>query len=421
MTNLSSITEKDAVKAAKNQEKMAQMQAAFAVWNTPKSKTVRTPKESMTPAKTPMRHKKRASLETSTQVLSRSSGAAVKDDSPGFSPDVSPNIQDMNDVCPLSAANLIRSTEEEEQRLLGLVENSYSLSAHEMREVIRTTSIKKWLTQADPEGCKEDTGLEAFRSGDGKMEGGVKISLGEVVQEQTDVASSNPYIMERTERVAAAKERISILKCRNKIKPGIFLFLRHAMYIDAEGLAGVVNSYVRCSAHTLESKLISVHDIIQRIGDSRNQELPFIVAIKQSKERDFESRVPWGKILGFVRLTNFLQGQISVAGTAQLEIMVAQNSKGQQVGRCLMDAMLTIADQNYAPKGGYMFDSNAPNDTMIHGASWSCRPLDNIVAMMNHTQEEKFRCQMVEQWLQKEHKFSHRGYLPHIAVKLGQS
>jgi hypothetical protein len=192
------------------------------------------------------------------------------------------------------------------------------------------------------------------------------------------------------------------------------------MHIDAEYLAGVVNSYVRCSAYTLESKPVTVHDIIQRIDDSRNQELPFIVAIKQSKERDFESRVPWGKILGFVRLTNFLQGQPSVAGTAQIEIMVAQDSKGQKVGRCLIDAMLTIADPGYSPMGGYLFDSNIPNDTMINGASWSCRPLSNIVAMMNHTNEEKSRCQMVEQWLRKEHNFSPRGYLPQIAAKLGQ-
>jgi len=226
--------------------------------------------------------------------------------------------------------------------------------------------------------------------------------------------------MERTERIAAAKERISILKCRNKIKPEIFLFLRHAMHIDAEYLAGVVNSYVRCSAHTLESKPITVHDIIQRIDDSRNQELPFIVAIKQSMERDFESRVPWGRVLGFVRLTNFLQGQPSVAGTAQMEIMVSQDSKGQKVGRCLMDAMLTITDPGYSPKGGYLFDSDIPNDTMISSASWSCRPLDNIVAMMNYTDEEKSRCRVIKQWLRKEHKFSERGYLPRIAIKLGQ-
>lgn len=390
---------------------MAQMRAAFAVWNKPK--TVKKPEELATPAKNDVQN-------PPLKDEDKNSGAAVKDESPALSPGVSLDTQDNNEVLPLSQENLIRSTEEEEQRLLARVEKSYSLSGDEMRQIIKTKTIKKWLEQSDPEGCKEDTESEGFRSGDGRMDGGVKISLEEVVQEHTDAASSNPYIIERTERVAAAKERISILKCRNKIQPGIFLFLRHAIHIDAEYLAGVVNSYVRCSAHTLESKPITVHDIIQRIDDSRNQELPFIVAIKQSVERDFESRVPWGRVLGFVRLTNFLQGQPSVAGTAQMEIMVSQDSKGQKVGRCLMDAMLTITDPGYSPKGGYLFESNFPNDTMISSASWSCRPLDTIVAMMNHTDEERSRCRVIEQWLRKEHKFSERGYLPRIGAKLGQ-
>lgn len=390
---------------------MAQMRAAFAVWNKPK--TVKKPEELATPAKNDVQN-------PPLKDEDKNSGAAVKDESPALSPGVSLETQDNNEVLPLSQENLIRSTEEEEQRLLARVEKSYSLSGDEMRQIIKTKTIKKWLEQSDPEGCKEDTESKGFRSGDGRMDGGVKISLEEVMQEHTDAASSNPYIIERTERVAAAKERISILKCRNKIQPGIFLFLRHAMHIDAEYLAGVVNSYVRCSAHTLESKPITVHDIIQRIDDSRNQELPFIVAIKQSVERDFESRVPWGRVLGFVRLTNFLQGQPSVAGTAQMEIMVSQDSKGQKVGRCLMDAMLTITDPGYSPKGGYLFESNFPNDTMISSASWSCRPLDTIVAMMNHTDEERSRCRVIEQWLRKEHKFSERGYLPRIGAKLGQ-
>ncbi|KAF4970774.1 hypothetical protein F66182_17806 [Fusarium sp. NRRL 66182] len=82
--------------------------------------------------------------------------------------------------------------------------------------------------------------------------------------------------------------------------------------------------------------------------------------------------------------------------------------------------MLTIADPNYSPRGGYLFESNIPNDTMINGASWSCRPLDNIVAMVSHLNQEKARSHMVEQWLEKEHKFAQKGYLPHIAMKLGQ-
>ncbi|GAM35426.1 C6 transcription factor [Talaromyces pinophilus] len=435
--------EKDAAQSAKDEERMAQFRAAFAVWTTPKPKTAKKPEESTTPkGKPPTKHEEPVTLKiealpkpersvtpanetapkTPMKDEDKNSGAAIKDESPALSPCISINTQE-DEVLPLSAANLIRSTEEEEQRLLARVEKSYSLSGNEVREVIRTKAIKKWLTQADPEGCKEDTESDGFRSGNGKLDGGVKISLEEVVQEQqeqTDAASSNPYMMERTERIAATKERISILRSRNKIKPGIFLFLRHAMHIDAEYLAGIVNSYVRCSAHTLESKPISVHDIIQRIDDSRNQELPFIVAIKQSAERDFDSRVPWGRVLGFVRLTNFLHGQPSVACTAQMEIMVAHDSKGQKVGRCLMDAMLTIVDLGYSPKGGYLVDSNTPNDTMISSASWSCRPLDNIVAMMNHTDEEKSRCRMIELWLRKEHKFSERGYLPRIGTKLGQ-
>lgn len=409
---------------------MAQMRAAFAVWTTPKAKKPTKPEDSVAPeadASTNLKQSATTEIQTPTKAEEIATPAKgdvqetpIKADTPTFSPDISLNTQEHDEVLPLSAANLIRSTEEEMQRVVARIEKSYRLPGHEMREKIMTKRIEKWLTQAGPEGCKEDTESEGFRSGDGNMEGGVKISPEEVVQEHTDAASSNPYIIERTERIAAAKERISILQSRNKIRPGIFLFLRHAMCIDAEELAGVVNSYVRCSAYTLESQLISVHDVVQRIDDSRNQELPFIVAIKQSGDRDFESRVPWGKILGFVRLTNFLQGQSSVTNTAQIEIMVSQNSKGQNVGRCLMDAMLTIADPRYSPKGGYMFESNIPNDTMINGASWSCRPLNNIVAMMSHLNEEKGRCHMVEQWLKKEHKFSQRGYLPHIAMKLGQ-
>ncbi|EEA26352.1 hypothetical protein TMatcc_005382 [Talaromyces marneffei ATCC 18224] len=420
--------EKDVVQSAKDKERMEQMRAAFAIWTIPKAKTPTEPEQSPTPTlNTPakpegsMTDAKDNVQEPLMKEEDKNSGAAVNDDSRTFSPDVSLYTQENGEMLPLSAANLVRNTEEEEKRLLARTENLYSLDALEMKGVILTKRIKKWLKQADPEGCKEDTESEGFRSGDGNIKGGVKLSLEDVVQEQyTDTASSNPYIMERTQRVAAAKERITILKCRNKIRPGTFFLLRHAMHIDAAELAGVVNSYVSCSAHTLESKPVSVHDIYQRIDDSRNQELPFIVAIKQSTEKDYDSRVPWGEVLGFVRLTNFMQGQPAVASAAQIEIMVAQDSKGQKVGRCLMDAMLTIADPGYSPKGGYLFDSNTPNDTMINGASWSCRPLSNIVAMMSYTNEEKSRCQMIKQWLMKEHKFSERGDLPHVGQKLGQ-
>ncbi|EED22231.1 C6 transcription factor, putative [Talaromyces stipitatus ATCC 10500] len=345
--------------------------------------------------------------------------STVKGDSPSFSFEASPSKENRKKKLPLSMANLIRITESEQQQLLSDVRNSFRLSNQEMREIILVKNVKDWLRKANPDGRQEDTASESFRSGDGEIQGGTEISVEEIVQQQTDAASSNPYIMERNLRVDAAKERISILQCRNGIEPGVCMFLRHAMHTDAEDIAAVFNSYVNCSAHTLESTMINAGDVIQRINESRYKELPFIVAIKKHEDR-LDIHRSWGRVLGYVRLTDFQGGLPAFAGTAQLEITVAHDSKGVKVGSCLLDAMMTMADPQYIPRGGYAFVSNIPNETMIHCASWSCRPLTRIVLMMSYLMFEQGENSVIENWLTRRYNFQRRGFLPAIAIKMGQ-
>ncbi|OKL58015.1 hypothetical protein UA08_06758 [Talaromyces atroroseus] len=226
------------------------------------------------------------------------------------------------------------------------------------------------------------------------------------------------YLVQRSLRVKKAEERILALASTGgsrRIKPEVALILRHATHMDAEELMNLYNSYVRGTVQCLDTKPIAVDDMFQRVDESRKEELPFIVAI------DVQRQESGRKMLEYIRLTKFLDGQPSVSGTARLEIMIWHSNRGQNVGRCLMDAMMTLADPRYSPKGGYYF-MPPPNDMddISFSSSISCRPLSYLVMLMNHSDPEASRFRRIRDWLSREHTFSQKGDLPSVAEKMGQ-
>lgn len=321
---------------------------------------------------------------------------------------------------PLSMQNVMRKVEavqeHEEERLLSKVKQPYLLSAWEVQGMVFQERMRSWLDSAKQD-CAQDVPPQVAQDAESVHTGGLEIRSSQKLasQEDDDRSDFNPYLAERSSRAQAAAERISGLQWKDRgsggIKPGVSLSLRHAKYSDAMGLAGIYNSYVRATVQCLDTEPITVDIVYQRIDESRKQELPFIVAINEDHEK---MRI---KILGYARLTNFLDGQLSVSGTARLEIMVWHQTRGYNVGRCLMDAMMTFVDPKYSPKGGYYFN---PKELENCG-SLSCRPLTNVVIYMSHSDSEVSRYRRIRKWLSKEHQFFERGNLPSVAHKMAQS
>lgn len=346
--------------------------------------------------------------------------------------DVRPSIEKSpeQNALPLSTENLFRKQEEEDQRLAATVDDSYLLSVYDVRDLAFRDRMHTWVEQDLDAGGEEEEHVNDRHRDELSYARGINLTPSEksswVDYQHTETAKTDPDLAERSSRISAAKQRIYLLNSRRNIrnrkgiKPEMQLYLRYAMHSDAKGLMEMYNSYIPTSPHCLETQKVTATEMYNRINQSQNNELPFIVAMKP--EENPGPRKPHETLIGFVRLTNFMDGQPSVTSTAQLEILVGHHHKGQNVGRCLMDAILTIADPGYAPRGGYVFECKSLNGSPImeNYASISCRPLTHVVTMMNHTTSEVGRYQRVKQWLEKEFKFSEKGNLPSVARKMDQ-
>ncbi|OKL55962.1 hypothetical protein UA08_08630 [Talaromyces atroroseus] len=298
---------------------------------------------------------------------------------------------------PLSVQNLTLSIakvqEEEQQRIFSKSDESYLLSSWDLQDIAFEERMRAWVDTANPEQRTTEMAKEDFQGGDThfkELETRSVVKLSSKESQATDNESTDSYLVERSLRVKRAEERISALVSKGGsrcIKPGVTLLLRHATHMDAEELINLYNSYVRGTFQCLDTKPIAVDDMRQCIDESRKEELPFIVAIDVERSQNSGR-----KMLG-----------------------------GQNVGRCLMDAMMTLADPQYSPKGGYYYmPSPHESNVLTVSSSISCRPLSHLAMLMSHADSEVSRFRRIRDWLSREHKFSQKGDLPSVAEKMGQ-
>jgi L-amino acid N-acyltransferase YncA len=361
-------------------------------------------------------------LQSTSQSASHTERSLINEDGNATAQD------ELEKPClPLSIQNLTLSAakvqEKEQKRILSNSEDSYLLSSWELKDIAFGERMRSWVENANPGQNTEQRATEVTEEPSQEESTHTDRPRTPSVarppsESQADNESTDSYLVERSLRATDAKKRISALigKRNSSIKPGVALILRHATSMDANELIILYNHFVRGTHQCLDTKPITVDDMHQRIDESRKEELPFIVAVAMERRNNAA-----GKVLGSVRLTKFLDGQPSVSQTARLEIMVWHSNRGQNVGRCLMDAMMTFVDPKYSGKGGYAFvPSPVESNDLIFYSSTSCRPLRNLAIFMSYIDAEASRYGRIRDWLKREHKFAEKGNMPSVAQKMIQ-
>ncbi|KAL3436655.1 hypothetical protein BDV09DRAFT_202965 [Aspergillus tetrazonus] len=154
-------------------------------------------------------------------------------------------------------------------------------------------------------------------------------------------------------------------------------------------LRPVDNSFVSPNTH-----IIDEDEVRQRIEESRNTNLPYIVAIDRRAE----------KILGHF--------------TAELELYVKDEHTNLGIGRCLLDMLLEICDPTYTPKCGFSFKTSKEERSRYYpGGTRRLARLIFTLCYVDMKAEDISKYKRVKKWLKQHGGFDEQGLLRGIRVK----
>jgi L-amino acid N-acyltransferase YncA len=144
----------------------------------------------------------------------------------------------------------------------------------------------------------------------------------------------------------------------NPNEPAINIYLRPAVKGDMGQLTELYNWWVENSAKPSEVRGVDISDMRLRFDTTKEDRLPFIVAILKGKkdvQRNYYTGVKVEQVVGFACANGFTAADYVEHIAAELEIYVHHKYLRQGVGRCLLDRLLCATDRGHMERGGYPF------------------------------------------------------------------
>jgi L-amino acid N-acyltransferase YncA len=214
----------------------------------------------------------------------------------------------------------------------------------------------------------------------------------------------------------------------NTNEPSLNIYLRPAVRGDMGQLADLYNWWVENSARPAEIRPIDTNDMRLRFDTTKDDRLPFIVAILKGKkdvQRNYYTGVKTEQVVGFACATGFTAADYVEHIAAELEIYVHHKYLRQGIGRCLIDKLMCATDRGHMERGGYPFhcDPAERHWYEVGGA----RDLHKLMFVARqYSRAKKDRPEEVEvttwmkKWLVKEWDFEHEACLKQAGAKNGR-
>lgn len=157
----------------------------------------------------------------------------------------------------------------------------------------------------------------------------------------------------------------------NPNTPKIAIYLRPAQEKDIPGITSIYNHYVLNSTIPEDQVPVREERMQAILTSAREQELPFIVAIKGQPPPGYSTN-SIEQVLGFAHTDFYNYGHGGTHTglsrfTGVIQLYVEPNHTRKGVGRSLMDRILVCSSFAHASKEGYDWVIPNPSDTAVYG------------------------------------------------------
>lgn len=198
----------------------------------------------------------------------------------------------------------------------------------------------------------------------------------------------------------AAKFLESYVPARNEYSPKVNIYLRPLERRDLVQVTQIWNWYIMNHLCSPERDRLSVQVITGRYEDIHDALLPFLVAVDRSsnslKNQKSPADTPSEHIVGFSFADDFNDRGGMYRYTVELEMYVKPTYLRNGIGRCLMDRMMLILDEQYLDRAGYEFIGS--NTEYSSGGR---RNIGNIVIHVPYDAKDDSTLCWVRKWLEQ--------------------
>lgn len=220
-------------------------------------------------------------------------------------------------------------------------------------------------------------------------------------------------------RIQADEIRFATDVQENNMVPKANIYIRPAIRADLNQILFIFNSYVENSARTSELEKIQLSEMHDRLDDSENENLPFLVAVLKDfkKTKHTAARTTsTEKVVGYGLATDFCLPDRAEKFTAELELYVHPEWLHKKLGSCLLDKLLEVCDRGYIRRQGYIFHSDEPKKYYPGGD----RDLLSLVFVLRYWQSrDDLEYEGIKVWL-SEFDFEEKGVLERVGIKKGR-
>lgn len=207
---------------------------------------------------------------------------------------------------------------------------------------------------------------------------------------------------------------------RDRIKPGLNLYIRSAKPADIKQITEIYNHYIRNGACTPETSERLVSDMLARYREIIRNKLPFLVACERGikvparrKKRDVDEDIILpDRIVGFTFADDYNDMQGMYRFTAEVEVYTHNEHFMKGVAKCLLDKLMAMLNPEYVERGG--FDVQGEE---LEGVGPS-RIITNIIVNLPYEKPE--RLEWIGRWLCGWLRFEQVGDIKGIGVKGGK-
>ena len=214
----------------------------------------------------------------------------------------------------------------------------------------------------------------------------------------------------------------------NSNKPLLNIYLRPAVKTDMKQLTDLYNWGVENSVRPAETRAIELSDMRERFNNSKDDKLPFIVAILKGRKdvpRDQYTGIAREQIVGFAVATGFTALDYVEHIAADLEVYVHHEFRRMGVGNCLLDRLLCATDRGHMERGGYPFHCDpAERHWYEVGGARNLHKLAFVVRHHSRPQKDSPAeldvMTWIKRWLVKEWDFEEEARLKQIGAKDGR-
>jgi L-amino acid N-acyltransferase YncA len=201
--------------------------------------------------------------------------------------------------------------------------------------------------------------------------------------------------------------------------PKIPIYLRPAQLKDIPGITSVYNHYVLNTIIPEDQTPVSEQHMEAVLADAREQELPFIVAIRGQPPKGGRTSNA-EQVLGFAHTDFYNYGHSGTHTglsrfTGVIHLYVEPNHTRKGVGRSLMDRLLVCSSFSHASKEGYDWISPNPREATVYRHQGGAQRFHQLLIYRPVEMKDDPDHEWLKEWLHGQFYIEEVGHMRSIA------